>query len=435
MDAWENKPPGVFYLAELFLLIIPDPVYAVFILNFLVYSGSGIVLYLIIQRNLPSLLLSIPFTLTGLYFLFYGNSIGDGMYTESQGTLCLLLAWLLIFRENENNRRFPAGLFFAGMSFWFKEPFIIPAILLLVKSVAKGVGTRKFLANTAVFSLPSILFILILYLKNSLSGFIQMILYNFRYTGSDEHVPFLLKLESIQEHLLNPLTGLSILFLFMIYRTLSNRKSRSEAVWMLALLVSTLAPSFLSPYDFGHYYIPFYTFFFVVFAQFYVLLYKTSGTGLKWPVIILSLYACYVLDKSDKVKWKMELLPYREDHFTSILKEKPGATLFVDAVERGEYYIRTGLTYPTFVPVALPVHFNDSESGLKNRKRIWRELNANKPDYLISGTGFSYHAWFFPDPDFYIKNYYRIDSMDHPLSGRLYLWKNKANQADSSIKQ
>lgn len=430
-NAWENKPPGVFYLMRLFLLIIPDPVYALFMMSLLVYLSSGVVLFLIINQHLPSLLFSIPFTLPGLYFIHYGNTIGDGLYTESQGTLCLLLAWLLLFRGKEKKWLQLAGVLMAGCSFWFKEPFIVPAIFILFKFLAARSGVKNIVMYIAVFAIPSILFILMLLLQGSLDGFFSMLLYNFRYTGSEDKIPFSVKLESIHQHLLAPLSGLSILFLYLIYNTLTNPKSRSESVWNFSVLVATLAPSFLSPYDFGHYYIPFYAFYFVVFAEYYGLYFKTNASGLKWLIILLSIYASYKLDQSGKVKWNPELIPYKEDPISSILKNKKDATLFIDIVERGEYYVKTGLLYPTFVPVPLPVHFNDSEAGLKNRKRIWKELSTNMPDYLITGRGFSYYYWFLPESDFFTRNYHVTDSVEKDGSEMLYLWSK--NMPDTGV--
>ena len=102
--------------------------------------------------------------------------------------------------------------------------------------------------------------------------------------------------------------------------------------------------------------------------------------------------------------------------------------MFVDYVVKGDYYIKSELIYPSFLPVALPIHFGENTSGLENRERIWQELSKNPPDFLITTYTTSYFSWFLPDSKFYENNYFKIDSIQPENDNVLYLWKHKSNK-------
>jgi hypothetical protein len=179
-----------------------------------------------------------------------------------------------------------------------------------------------------------------------------------------------------------------------------------------------------SPYDFGHYYFPFFALFYVGFALLYGQFDLVHKGGLKWTVILLGLFQMFAIDKTP-LKLNFEVPAYQEDNITKKLKQYPDKSLFVDYVNKGDYYLKSGLNYNTFLPLALQVHFNETEQGLKNRARIWKELSQHKPDFLITTYTTSYFSWFLPDPDFYKSNYTKVDSIIKADENPVFLWQLK----------
>jgi len=427
-DAWENKPPAIFYLLELFMLAIPEPVYAVFTMAFTAFLTTSLSLYLLIQKYLKSIMASVMFTAIALYFTLNRNNIGDGLYTEIYGTLCILISLVFMERFAENGRPafVLASAFALGLAPWFKEPFLLiclPVLLIHFRVLKTGRLRYKYAIAAAV---PGILMMLMLWLQGSLQGFIDGIEYNFRYLQPENAVPAAAKLRDYMQNLINPLTGLILLFGLFIFRNLKHKKTQAEMLLYLGLMLSSTIFVFLSPYNFGHYYYPSFVLLFVLVAKAFQLHASIRPDASGLLIILLSLYTIYRIDQKQSPKFVFQVRPYHGNNISTFLKGQKGKTLFVDYVVKSDYYIKTGLIYPTFLPVALPVHFSESPQGLKNRAQIWRELSKSPPDFLLTTYTTSYFSWYLPETDFYRKNYEKTDSLQVSGEEILYLWKRRA---------
>lgn len=426
-DAWENKPPAIFFLTELFLTIIPDNVLALFIMSALATAVTAICLYLLIYRYIRTFFTSTIFTVLSLYFTIHKNNFGDGLYTEIYGMLFILLSMVLSERYvvSKKNYHLYLSAFLLGISPWFKEPFILLCLPLILIGFRQLQGIKIKSLYLLFFVLPGLAFLAVLYFKGELSGFTDTLVYNLSYISSEEKTSVIVKLNEYREYLIMPVFVLFILFCVMAYKTLTNEKTRNECLLYLLLLALSVCFVLLSPHNFGHYYYPSFVLFFLLTAKIWQLYTQVSGEVLKLPFLIICLYYIYSNDQWKSDKMKFQITPYKPDKIISFLRAEKGKTLFVEYVVKSDYYIKSGLIYPTWLPVGLPVHFLDTEQGRKNRKRIWSELNNQKPDYLITTNTTSYFSWFLPDPEFYEKNYIKTDSMITPGELPVYLWKLK----------
>jgi hypothetical protein len=425
-DAWENKPPGIIYLIELSLLIVPDHVYAIFMLGLAVMGFLSMGLLFLFYTYLRSLAISLLCICLTLYFTVYQNNIGDGLCTETYGTFCLV-ASLACFEHfmSRSKRLFLilTGLFL-GSSFWFKEPFILICIPFFLYYTIKLKNRKEILWMTLYAAIPSFLILLLLSIENSLVSFFDTFLYNFQYSSHQESNDYSVKFKDYYKNLLLPVWGLGLFLLFLTYKNITDKRTRIESLAVLFILLSSTLFVFLAPYNLGHYYFPSFVLLFVVFAKQYNI-FITANRTMNPTLVIILIFHIYSIDKANDPKFTFKITPYKPDKITERLIKDKDAVLFVDYVNAGSYYIKAGKIHPAFLPVALPVHFDDSEKGKKNRARIWKELSEKHPQYLITTYTTSYFSWHLPETDFYIKNYEKIDSVFPVNENVIYLWQHK----------
>jgi 4-amino-4-deoxy-L-arabinose transferase-like glycosyltransferase len=426
IDAWENKPPGIFYLIAVFYFVIPSKVYALYLMSGLFIIATSLVLYAITFNVFQSALKSSLFIALALQFIIYPNNIGDGLYTEIYGTFCILLSiyfWDIYNQKNQNKFAY-LSWFTLGFSCWFKEPFFIVCIPLLIFYLREleNKGVIKYLLLS--FFVPSFLILIILFINNSLQGFIEMLVYNFTYLESGEKISFDVKIRDLYNNLIVKNAIISITFLLLILRKVNSKNQFiSKIIWISVLLLS-LVFVFLSPYNFGHYYIVFFTLFFVVFIKIYEIGQQDFPiiNLLITPILFISLYQ---LNKTNPLNLKFEFNLYKEDNITKHLKNANATSLFVDCVEEGGYYIKGNVLYKTSFPVALPVHFKDHFKGIHNRNKIWKDLSTQKPQFIIKNHTTSFFYWHLPHNGFYEKEYNVVDSSLNQLNQKIYLLRNK----------
>lgn len=427
LNAWENKPPGIFFTIELFLWLIPNAVYAVFTLALSGFILTAACLYVVILNNLKSYSSSILLTLIALYFTVYENNIADGLCTEIYGTLCILLSmvFMQIFKKNEKIAALMLSASFIGLSFWYKEPIVFISITLYFISLQFIQSNKNKIIYSISMAIPSILIVVLLYFKGSFWGYIDSIKYNLAYLNLEESISLKVKINDFYTRLIYPLLTLTLFFSYLGYKALVDRKTSREVLFQILFLLSTFVVFALSPHNFGHYYYPAFTLIFVVFSRLFALYFEAKHVKLKWPLIAICVFTFYRIDETQKPDWTFKIKPIQEDQFVRFLKDKKDKTLFVDYVVKGDYYIKTGMLFPTFLPVALPIHFGENKSGFLNRERIWKDLSSNPPDYLITTYTNSYFSWFLPESKFYENNYQKIDSILPANENVLYLWQHK----------
>lgn len=430
LDAWENKPPAIFFLIELFFIIIPHYVYALFILSFLAIISIGICLYYLIYTYINSFFTSLFITCIALYFTIKENTIGDGLYTEIYGTLCILLSMVFMemYSYNKKLKLSLVSALFLGLAPWFKEPFFIlclPLLVLYSKTLLEKKRRIYFLLSALI---PAVCFTILLLLKGSFGSFIDMILYNFQYLNSEENTGFTLKINNYYTVLISPLLALSLLVCLMVYKTIIDIRTRHNTILYLILFAISVYFVLVSPYNFGHYYFPSFALFFIVISKIYQNYTLISGQNFKIPLILILLYSMYKIDNIEKPKFKYQIEVYKPDKISSYLKNKKEKTLFVEYVAASEYYVKSGLIYPTYLPVGLPVHFLENQSGIQNRNKIEKELTTNRPDYIISTYTPSYFTWKFSKPLYNEELYEKIDSIHESDKNVIYLWELRENR-------
>ncbi len=427
VDAWENKPPGIFYLIEFFMIVIPDPVYAVFILSLLALSGLSLLVYTFIFQSTQSLIASLSLSFIGIAIIVFKSNCGDGLYTEIYGTICLLAALVAYKKYQLNNRISLINLSFGllGLSFWFKEPFGLIAIATFVYLLYTSDRKRNWLYAILFFSLPSLFFIGLLFMQGSFLPFIETVIYNFSYASAESHsVSVKVKLVELYNNQYKDIAPILLGGIYFTVKALQESKYKTRIWLMLIVWASSLLFAFISPYNLGHYYIPFNTFTILFIAEAFN--WNLSPPfSYKWPLVILSMYSLYRFDEHYNLNLKFNIQPYQADRIVQRLKDEKDKTLFVDFVDRGDLYIKTEKVPVTFVPVALPIHFQSDSSGLRHRKRIYSELEKFKPDYVITTFTTAYFSWFMPNSPYYENNYNKIDSILQNEDHILILWKRK----------
>jgi hypothetical protein len=424
VNAWENKPPALFYLLELFFLFIPNKIYAVFILGFVAFMVISIGLTYLIFKRLESLIATLVFTFIALYFTVFKNNIGDGLFTEIYGTACVIIGLVLIdlYLQYKKLVLLFGSAILIGLSFWFKETFILFVVPIFIFYYNQFKANGKILLTVFALTIPSLFFIGLLAIQGELYGFIDLIRYNLKYISSENPISIKVKLNDLNTNLLYHIRYLIFLVLYMIYKVYQQKEGRKSLLYILGLFLASFVLVYLSPYNFGHYYFSCFVFVFLCISMVYKLYSEKINKQFKWLFIILCLIIMYNMDQALHPKFTYKIEPYKADRISQYLSEKKDKTLFVDYVVRSDYYIKSGLIYPTYLPVALPVHFGEDAMGIQNRAKIWQNLSNNKPDYLITTYTTSYFSWFLPETGFYNENFTKIDSLQAQNDDIIYLW-------------
>ena len=349
------------------------------------------------------------------------------MYTEIYGTLSILLSLLfyVLYKEKPIKKYMILSLIFSSMGCWFKEPFIIICLPLVIFLIYTYWGKLK-LYQLFIFPLvPTIFFILYVSLFGSIEGFLKTLLYNINFTESESKFTFSFRMKEIYNRLFDYILPLVIFLTIILFRNDQLKNKISQALLLLFLLLGAIAFALISPYEFGHYYYPLFTLTFAIIPMIYGIC-EGDQKGYKWLFIIINLYAMNQMDNALKPEFKFKIEPYIEDKWSTLLKNEKHKTLFVDYIPKVDYYIKAEKIHPAYMPVGVSVHFNKDSTGRANTLRMWESLNGLKPDYLITTYTTSSFSWSFPDTRFYENNYSKIDSLQKENELILYLWKKKS---------
>lgn len=425
--AWENKPPGIIYLIEGLFILIPNKVYALYVLPILGIVFLVSALYNLAYINTKSLFTSILYLALFLLFTINDRTIGYAMYTEIYGSIFLVWSLYFISKYNKNTKvkELYIAAFLLGFTIWFKEPFALIILPIFIYLIYLTKSSKNILFLIAYATIPSLLFLIILQLNGALSGFLEMIKYNFSFTEPIEgSVTKMEQLDHIWYHIIQPLKLLFLAIIFNIIRGFQFKENRIEIIFYILLILGAIAFVIISPHSFNHYYIPFIILFFICFLLLFKLNKSIYNNTSIWLSIIL-FFTIYQLNSKTELNLKWKLDEFVPDKVSEILSKNKGATLFVDLVDASGYYVKGDILYPTFLPVPIAAHFGDNKSGLKNRQRIYVELSSNKPEFLITEQSSSYMYWHIPDKDLYYGNYEKIDSVKAKYGKNVILWKLK----------
>lgn len=425
ISAWENKPPALIYLFQLFIFIFGNHVNVFFCIALISAVMLGIGIYLLVYKYTNSIFITIIYCVFAFALCFHPLFYGLGLYTEIFCTICILFALVFYeYDESSKNKFIAASL--AGASFWFKEPSLPAAFCILGLLVLKNRSVKLQLKLIFFFILPSILFSILLLINGSFLAFIETIIYNFSYINVNEKVSFTHKLDFILFNFFSPIRFLLLGLVFLLYWFYKYKKFTLENLLFIVLLFSCSIFFMISPYSLGHYYLPFVAFVFVFIAKFYETYHLNNKQSSFIFIGFLLIFTYNNINETIKPQFTYKIHGYKPNRIAQKLLNEPNKTLFVDYVNAADYFIKGNKIHPTFVPVALPVHFGDSAQGVKNRKRIWHEMNNPKADFLITANNTSsYFYWHLPHNGFYENKYEKIDSLTDKDNFVLYLWQLK----------
>ena len=424
ISAWENKPPALIYLLQGLMFFSQNKVYIFFSLALFSAIFLALGIYFLVYKYVQSVTVAIILCTFSFGVIIQPHFYGYGLYTE---LFCaIFLVYALVFYEYPSikNHIYIAAIF-AGFSFWFKEPCLLAAMsilgLLITKNKQKSVQFKLLF----YFFLPSIYFILLLMLNGSLIAFIKTIQYNFAYINTQERASLFKKLFDFRTSFIYPSIFLILALLMLFYWLLKKKKLNVEHLFFTLITLSSSLFFILSPYFFGHYYLTFVIMFFVLVGKFYES-YKLSVKFTNSLFIAICFYLTYLsINHYVKPQFTYKIHDYQPDNITKKLIAEPNKTLFVDYAYAVEYLIKSNNIHHAFLPVPLSVHFNETPLGIKNRERIWYEMNHPKADFLITTHTTSYFYWSLPNHYFYEEFYEKIDSIHKKDDNVMYLWQLK----------
>ncbi len=424
VDAWDNKPPGIFYLIALFYAFVPNNVYALFVMSYIFLIINVFCLFFLIQRALQTVLFSVLFCSIALVFILNHNIIMDGLFTEIYGTAFVLSSWvfLIVYQEKRKNKFLYLSFLLLGFSFWFKEPFIFVALALLAYYFFKIKQNKLFFKGFLFFLMPSGFFVVLLLINHSLLPFIEIIKYNFYYIEDDKGVNYMVKVDSYVKHLLRYFYIWMVPLFLFLFRIINEKKHFLETVLLLGIFLSSTLFVFISPYDFGHYYFPSFVLFFLIIVKFQELFNLLNRSNIL-IFYALTVYTLYKINDLNLAQFKYEMEPYKEDVITQHLKKEKNKTLFVAFVEQGSYYVKSDCVFPTFLPLELPLHFRDNLKGKQNSVRFWKNLRTNHPDYIIKNYAEPHFDWYIADSNFITLNYHLVDSSVVNSNRKAFLYR------------
>lgn len=425
VDAYENKPPGIFYFIEIFLYLIPHKVYALYC-----FSAFGILalcngLWLLAFRLLKSVWISLLILATFILIAVNYYFMSDGLYTEILGSAFMI--WSLVAYHQYCNKAQMKHAYVSalliGTAVWLKEPFVFLAIPIAVMLAVRIRVSRSILKMSLFLIMPTMFFILLLWLRGSLNAFLVMELSNFGLTGTKKEIISFIHIDLLWGGVIQPLYLIVAMVFWYSLKCMVKTELRSVVVFNGFLLAGGLCFIFVSPSNYGHYYLPFIVLLFyslISFSYYEQQHYKGSGI----VFILLLIYSVWKLDQDYVRRFKLSFRAYQPDRITQILRRDTGATLFIDQSSVSEYYIKTEKIFPAFMAIPITVHFGNDTEGKKRLNRMYEELKTIKPDYLITHSSFSDMYRRFPDQSLYTSNYEKKDSAIK-FGETIYLWKRK----------
>lgn len=193
-DVWDHKPPLIYFVDALGILLTPDSLWGIWILQAIFIFATFLVLYKALDQAFNSYAAiagSILFASGLLTILSRGN------VTEEYALLFQALCFLLIVKASKSD--FPTSLSLwigvaGGLAFNFKQTTIGVLIayglfLLAFRLSQRRLPVRDFLMLFGGWLLPSLLVVLYFAARGALVDFWeQAYLYNFMYIGKHEGI-------------------------------------------------------------------------------------------------------------------------------------------------------------------------------------------------------------------------------------------------------
>ncbi len=232
IDVWDHKPPLIYFVDALSLLITPSSLYGIFIIQLIFHITSNILLYFLLRKYIP-----IPLTLLFIcaFSVYSLQFSGGGNLTGFYALPFQILMFLLISRLSKNDSIGSIG-FFTGLSF-------ICALLFRQTSISIFIGfaiiaflhfgeiksniiqfIEKALLGAAIIVVPLVLYF---GFNHALKDFWDQVFhFNYIYTDvrseADKIGAVTSGLETLTENGLLPFTVLGVLI--VCYKTVRRKE-------------------------------------------------------------------------------------------------------------------------------------------------------------------------------------------------------------------
>lgn len=405
LDAFDHKPPAVYYIYSLAFRLFGHVVSSPRLLAFLFVSAAGIALFMLIQRMTQRFLPAVFATI--LFGLATSSPAYTGFNSNTEIFTLPFLGWGLWFLLDDDPppmRYALAGLLF-GMGLMVKQPV---AIIACTTFICKGTMLLKYPRRLAINALvyatgmfiPFAAFAAYFAAKGGLAAFWNdSFSYNFNYIAVLSWRQSLPILVNAINHILylDPFTLIAGIVGGGVF--LAGRARNSHKLYFLAGFVGTGFATAMGKYFYGHYFV-------------FLLLFLSAGAGLGLASLMngrLSKVsvagAMLILLASGFVLTPFFVMPAK-----NLLHICYGFSPFHQSVTLGQYLKKTslpnatayiigsepqilfygGLTSPTRVFYFYPL-MTQSRHLSKLRDETLAELQRCPPDYLITVNNHSSH--------------------------------------------
>ncbi|MCA9434461.1 MAG: glycosyltransferase family 39 protein [Candidatus Omnitrophica bacterium] len=409
-DAWDHKPPMVFFLNAAALALegenhqsIRDlqTTFALFIL---------LAFYSLLTLLFGSVLVSFLGTLLYLLLFYHPVLYGGGNFTEEYGAFFVLVGvWGIVLWSVRDNRRNPLWLLISGGGFGAailtKEPFLLSSVpwFFYILCVSPN-GWKRSLKNIGAFVCGGLLVALVplayLIWNHALGDWFDVIVYGFRYADRFASDPLSEKMVEgvfrVSELIFSHSLLASALFLFGV-ASLSRRSflRRCHYLPLFALywVILDFFAASISGLFFLHYYLQMVSP--ILFVGSFGLVFVTRffrGSARWWRRAgMATLIVCGLADFAyPGILVHRPPLPEKveEEPLVHYLKERmhPGDSLWVASGYLADCYLETGMLSPTRYLAVFKHHL---ELGASRRidwsrvERIQDDLKESPPEFIV----------------------------------------------------
>lgn len=412
-DAWDHKPPVVFFLNALALRLGGESHTAIRDLQTLFACGIGLTFYMLVCSIFRSIGIALFASILFLLTFYHPILFGGGNFTEEYGAFFVLWGVLgIAYWSFSGRRRGRWVLLISGVGFGLavltKEPFVLSFFpwLAYVVFLSRGGWSGRF-ANALLLVigglLPGVIPLAYFHKHHALNSWIEVIEYGFQYTDrfSDESV-----VEKMVEGLLRVndlIFSNSILLIFFFLLGVSSlsrprllRRTHFFPLFTVYWVVFDFAATTLSGLFFLHYYLRM--------VPSVVVLSASGGSyllrGMKsqpskgiWAMGSLIVFFGLIdftlpgmlADYPPLPKEAAEdpVLDYLNNH------RKPGDTLWTSNGYAAKYYLMTGMLSPTRYLGVFTHHLETGASRQIDQSRvdrIYADLTESPPEFMVGGN-------------------------------------------------
>lgn len=443
-DVWDNKAPGIFFL-HYAAQCVAEPVQAALILKILFIFLCHITGFLLIAISIRRLLLLCVFIPIFWNIAFASTSFFAGDYTEFYGVVFLLLSLAILASSQSNIGSFIGAGIALSAAIFIKEPFIFPAIPIVVYVI---LTQRKSYKNILFFLIGGLvlplLFALYLTIHGAWTNYGSYLSFAFGYSESGTFLDFRSFFLRVYQDILAkfPLfTAGIIIALFSCLDREGLKQSRNLPIVLCAMSALSLFFALMGKQAYDHYLLPFIicTLWFVFFGMEWLIwrlpqTIKNNTVAGIYSLILLAylIFQWYTPNTASITRFYNQTFPLKttaqEEIRTFQSKLSPSESCYIEHEGLGRFYTYSGANPIWKYPCPYVVFFgtvNPSDSEVKRRQELVLQFTQHPPDVVISrmhyGPAFAYaKLW-----DYIYAHYENQDSMMSCEGEALAIWRKK----------